>query len=147
MASRVIVFEAAAQGEPALADVLVTGGCEVSRASTTEALVDAVLSGPHEAVLFALGPGAAEDLAALRVLRRLAPDLPLIVVASDSSLDLRRRIQPLRPIYFALRPVDAEELCAAVHDACASLRRSAAHANGADHPAGRAGRHQGHLPA
>jgi len=31
---------------------------------------------------------------------------------------VRRLIQPLRPIYFAPRPVDAEELCEAVRDAC-----------------------------
>ena len=125
MVPSVIVFEAGTDGEPALADVLASGGCEVCATSTTDALVDAVASGRHQAVLFALHPSRPDDLAALRVLRRLAPDFPLIVVAGDASLEVRRLIQPLRPIYFALRPVDPEELCEAVHDACVRPTREA----------------------
>ena len=123
MVPSVIVFEAGANGEPPLAEVLARGGCEVCAASTTESMVDGVASGRHQAVLFALCPERADDLVALRLLRRLAPDFPLIVVASDASLEVRRLIQPLRPTYFAPRPVDAEELCEAVRDACLPHRR------------------------
>ena len=126
MVPSVIVFEAGANGEPPLAGVLASGGCEVCAAATTGALVDAVASGRHRAVLFAFRPGRDDDLAALRLLRRLAPDFPLIVVASHASLEVRRLIQPLRPIYFAPRPVDPEELCEAVRDACLTHRREAA---------------------
>ncbi len=126
MLPSVIVFEAAVtNGEPPLAGVLANGGCEVCSASTTESLVDAVASGRHQAMLFALCPGREDDLVALRLLRRLAPDFPLIVVASHASLETRRLIQPLRPIYFAPRPVDPEELCEAVRDACLPHRREA----------------------
>jgi DNA-binding NarL/FixJ family response regulator len=125
MMPSVIVYESPANGEPPLAGVLASGGCEVCATSTTESLVDAVASGRHQAVLFALGPGRDDDLVTLRLLRRLAPDFPLVVVASHASLEVRRLIQPLRPIYFAPRPVDAEELCEAVHDACARPPRQA----------------------
>ena len=125
MVPSVIVFEAGANGEPSLAGVLASGGCEVCAASTTEALVDAVASGRHQAVLFALCPERADDLVTLRLLRRLAPDFPLIVVASHASLEVRRLIQPLRPIYFAPRPVDGGELCEAVRDACVRPPRAA----------------------
>ena len=125
MAPRVIIFEAGTNGEPPLAGVLAGSGCEVCATSTTEALVDAVASGRHQAVLFALSPERADDLVALRLLRRLAPEFPLIVVASHTSLEVRRLIQPLRPIYFAPRPVDAAELCEAVRDACVPHRREA----------------------
>jgi DNA-binding NarL/FixJ family response regulator len=125
MVHSVIVFEAGANGEPPLAGVLVNGGCEVCEASTTEALVNAVASGRHQAVLFALCPERDDDLVTLRLLRRLAPDFPLIVVASHTSLEARRLIQALRPIYFAPRPVDAEELCEAVRDACGRPPRAA----------------------
>jgi DNA-binding NtrC family response regulator len=118
MEPSVIVFEAGANGEPPLAGVLASGGCEVCAASTTEALVDAVASGRHQAVLFALCPERDDDLVTLRVLRRLAPDFPLVVVADHASLEVRRLIQPLRPVYFAPRPVDPKELCEAVRDAC-----------------------------
>ena len=125
MVPSVIVYEAGTNGEPPLAGVLGSGGCEVCAAATTEALVDAVASGRHQAVLFALRPGRDDDLATLRLLRRLAPDFPLVVVASHASLEVRRLIQPLRPIYFAPRPVDAGELCEAVRDACLLHRREA----------------------
>jgi DNA-binding NtrC family response regulator len=125
MVPRVIIFETGTNGEPPLAGVLASSGCEVCATSTTEGLVDAVASGRHQAVLFALRPERDDDLVALKVLRRLAPDLPLIIVASHASLEVRRLIQPLRPIYFAPRPVDAAELCEAVHDACVPHKREA----------------------
>jgi DNA-binding NtrC family response regulator len=125
MVPRVIVFEQARNGEVSLAAALATGGCEVCAPATTESLMDAVASGRYQAVLFGFGPDGHDDLVTLRLLRRLAPNLPLIVVASDASLEVRRSIQALRPIYFAARPVDAEELCEAVHAACLSPRREA----------------------
>ena len=147
MVPSVIVFETGAYGEPLLAGLLATGGCEVCPTSTTEALADAVASGRHQAVLFALCPQRPDDLVALRLLRGLAPDLPLIIVASDASLEVRRLIQPLRPIYFAPRPADPEELREAVRSACEPHHRtepSAAHsARGSTH----GGRSHGTLPA
>jgi DNA-binding NtrC family response regulator len=126
MAPRVIVFEAAANGEPSLAQVLVPHGCEVCQAATTESLADALASGRHHAVLFALCPDRSDDLVALRLLRHLVPEVPLIIVASDASLEVRRLIQNLRPIFFAARPVDGEELCEAIRAACEPARRECA---------------------
>jgi DNA-binding NtrC family response regulator len=125
MVPSVIVFEAAANIESPLAGVLARGGCQVCVASTTESLVDAVASGRHQALLFAFCPERDDDLVTLRLLRRLAPDFPLVVVASHASLEVRRLIQPLRPIYFAPSPVDAGELCEAVRDACLRAPREA----------------------
>lgn len=142
----VIVFEAAANGGPSLAQMLAAGGCEVCSTATTEALADALASRRHQVVLFALCPGRSDDLVALRLLRHLAPDCPLIIVAADASLEVRRLIQTMRPIYFAARPVDAEELCEAVHAACEPPRREtstrAKPGRDAHHP----GHHHGRQP-
>ncbi len=116
-----IIFEACPGGAP-LAGVLEAAGCDTCAVSGTEPLVDAIASGLHQVVIFVLGPDRADDIVALHLLRRLAPDFPLIVVATDGSLEVRRLIQPFRPIYFAPRPVDPDELCEAVHDACAARR-------------------------
>jgi DNA-binding NtrC family response regulator len=118
MVPRVIVFEAVANGEPPLAPTLAAHGCEVSPVTTAQCLADVLASGRHHAVLFAFHPDRSEDLAALRLLRHLEPLLPLIVVAIDSSLEVRRFIQTMRPIYFAARPVDGDELFEAVQSAC-----------------------------
>jgi len=147
MVPRVIVYESPVDGEPPLSELVAAGGCEACTASTTEALVDAVASGRYQAVLFALCPGCADDLVALRVLRRLAPDFPLIVVASDASLEVRRLIQPLRPIYFAARPVAADELCEAVQSACLPARREVSEGTRTGRGDEGPSRHHGHPPA
>jgi DNA-binding NtrC family response regulator len=147
MVLRVIVFESAANGEPSLAKVVAAGGCEVCVAATTEALADAVGSGRPQAVIFALSPGRPDDLVALRLLRRLAPELPLIIAATDASLEVRRLIQTLRPIYFAAWPVDGEELCEAVRAACQPPKREAIARTDEGQAASRPGRHHGHQPA
>ena len=123
MVPGVIVFEAAANGGPSLTQMLSAGGFEVCSTTTTEALADALASRRHQVVLFALCPGRSDDLVALRLLRHLAPECPLIIVAADASLEVRRLIQTMRPIYFAARPVDGEELCEAVRAACEPPRR------------------------
>jgi DNA-binding NtrC family response regulator len=147
MAPSVIVFETGANGEPPLAGLLAASGCDVCATSTTESLVDAVASGRHQAVLFAFRPERDDDLVALRLLRRLAPAFPLIVVASHASLEVRRLIQPLRPIYFAPRPVDPDELCEAVRDACLPPKRESATGSKTGGEAGRPRHEQGHPPA
>ncbi len=146
MVPRVIVFEAAADGEPSLARMLTAGGCDVTAAATPGALADAVASGRHQAVLFALVPGRSDDLVSLRLLRRVAPEFPLIIVANDTSLDVRRLIQTMRPIYFAARPVDPEELCEAVRAACEPPRRELPAPVRPERPSERPARH-GHQTA
>ncbi len=140
MVPRVIVFEAAANGEPPLAQTLAARDCEINPVTTTEGLADALASGWYQAVLFAFRPDRADDLVALRLLRHLAPELPLIVVATEASLEVRRLIQTMRPIYFAARPVDGDELCEAIRSACeprhepASRAMSLSEVRRADHP-------------
>jgi len=143
---RVILFEPVPGGEPPLRDLLAGTGCEVLEATTADALVDAVGSGRHQVVLFAVSPDRPDDLVTLRLLRRLAPDFPLVVVATDSSLEVRRLIQTARPVYFAARPVDPDELCEALRDACLP-RRTARDEIQPDPGTGRTRGHSKHLPA
>jgi DNA-binding NtrC family response regulator len=143
MVPGVIVFEAAANGGPPLAQMLSAGGFRVCSTATTEALADALATRRHQVILFALCPGRADDLVALRLLRHLAPDCPLVIVAADASLEVRRLIQTMRPFYFAARPVDGKELCEAVRAACVRQRRNASTRAGPGPEARRPGRHQG----
>jgi DNA-binding NtrC family response regulator len=147
MTPRVIVFEAAGDDRPLLADVLASGGCEIRSASTAEALVDGVATGRYQAVLFAFSSDRPDDLMALRLFRRLAPDLPLVIVSSDASLEVRRLIQAMRPVYFAVRPVEAEELCDAVRDACVPPKHAGAAGEGTDTGESGPGRRRGRLTA
>lgn len=123
MEPRVILYEAAANGEPSLMPLLPACGCQAVATSTAEALMDAVTRDPQQVVLFALDSGRPDDLVTLRVLRRVAPELPLVIVATAASLEVRRLIQTLRPVYFAVRPVDAEEMHDALCAACPEPRK------------------------
>jgi hypothetical protein len=60
--------------------------------------------------VYALGADCREDLGVLRLMRRAAPDVPLVLLAAEDSLDTRRCTQPFRPIYFAIGPVEGAEL-------------------------------------
>jgi len=54
------------------------------------------------------------DLAILSLLRRVSASLPIVLVGDPSSLEARRSIQDVRPIYFGVLPLDPCELVNAV---------------------------------
>ena len=87
-------------------------------------LLEGLMAQRPDAVVYVLRPDCPQDLAILQLLRRLAPALPIVVLSNQASLDLRRIVQNLRPIYYAVAPVEATEIRAAVHSALA--RRSTA---------------------
>jgi DNA-binding response OmpR family regulator len=60
-----------------------------------------------------------EKLSLLKLLRRATPQVPLVIVTSDDSLTMRSRCQPIRPYYFAVRPLASEELREALRGALA----------------------------
>jgi DNA-binding NtrC family response regulator len=123
MEPRVILYEPATNGEPSLMTLLPACGCKALATATAEELVDAVTRDPSQVVLFALAPDRPDDLVTLRLLRRVAPDLPLVIVTTEATLEVRRIIQTLRPGYFSVRPVDAEELHDALCAACPDPRK------------------------
>jgi hypothetical protein len=73
--------------------------------------------------VFALGAQCQHDLALLFLLRRVAPAVPLILVATTASLETQKMIQDLRPTYYAVRPVDRAELLEAIAAAIAARGR------------------------
>jgi DNA-binding response OmpR family regulator len=60
-----------------------------------------------------------EKLSLLQLLRRARPLVPLVIITSDDSLAMRTRCQPMRPYYFAVRPLAADELRDALRGAVA----------------------------
>ena len=57
------------------------------------------------------------DLRVLGVLRRIAPSIPLVVLSAPAAIQDRRRVQDLRPIYYGVLPLEADEFVEAVHAA------------------------------
>jgi len=66
------------------------------------------------------------DLAVLQLLKRVAPDVPFVLITSEGSLRVERLVRGLRPVYYAVQPVDADEIVAAVQAALARRHRQSA---------------------
>jgi len=58
--------------------------------------------------------------------RRRMPDLPVVLVAEDSSLHTEKSVRELRPVYYAVAPIEGEELREAVGAALAHRSRGVA---------------------
>ena len=92
-------------------------GTEFVRCSDPEAMVEGAARVPPDIVVYALRPDPDTDLSILQLLRRIVPHASFILISPRSSMELQRRAQALRPIYFAVAPVAADELAEAVRSA------------------------------
>ncbi|MBI5709457.1 MAG: hypothetical protein HZC42_04020 [Candidatus Eisenbacteria bacterium] len=125
MEPTVLLYESSGDADSLMA-ILPACGCVPVKVATTEALLEEISVRQPGVVLFSLAPGREDDLVALRFLRRVAPDLPLVIVAGEATLEIRRAIQALRPVYFAVRPVETAELHDALCAACSTPEDRAA---------------------
>jgi DNA-binding NarL/FixJ family response regulator len=89
--------------------------------------IECVIERPPDVLIYAVDPARDWECAALRMVKRLHPLLPLVVVTSDGSVDERLRFDPLRPAYVAVDPVDPDELADAVHALIGRDMRCASH--------------------
>jgi DNA-binding NtrC family response regulator len=115
--SRVVVCESFTKGEAPVLSVLRQEGFEPVSCADGQALLEDVVQRRPDVVIFGLKADCEQDLGVLHLFRRIAPDVPLVLVASDESLSTQKQVQELRPIYYAVRPADAAELREAVESA------------------------------
>jgi len=92
-------------------------GLELISCTDSESLLEEVVQHRPEALICGLKPDAQQDFSLLRLVKRAAPKLPLVLIASEGSLHAQRLAQDLRPIYYAVRPVEVSELRDAVRAA------------------------------
>jgi len=107
---RIVVQVASAPADSPVQSLLEAEGFELVSCDDGQALLEEVMHRPPDAVVYALGPDCRQDLGVLRLMRRAVPDVPLVLLAAEDSLDTRKTTQPLRPIYYAVCPVDGAEL-------------------------------------
>jgi DNA-binding NtrC family response regulator len=120
-----LLVHADAAPDNSVANTLRARGFDLTSPSGSEAAFEAVVEGHPRALVYILPPAPAQDLAILRLVRRAAPELPLILLATESSLQVQRESLQLRPVYFAVFPIDEEELLGAVEAALKGPRRRA----------------------
>lgn len=107
---RIVVQVAAAPADSPVGAMLETEGFDLVSCADGHALLEEVMHRLPDAVIYALRPDCREDLGVLRLMRRAAPEVPLVLLAAEDSLDTRKVTQTLRPIYYAVCPVDEAEL-------------------------------------
>jgi hypothetical protein len=103
----------AAEENALLAEDLSFVSCDDS-----EAMISEVALHPPDVVVYEVRPGSSSDLAVLRLLRRVAPRLPLVLVGDEAAPQLGVPGE-LDPSYRARLPVQDEGLREAVHTALA----------------------------
>ena len=81
-------------------------GLDLVPCADGQALLEEVIERRPAALVYALCANCDQDLRLLQLIRRAAPDLPLVLLAADESISTRRQVLNLRPIYYAVRPAE-----------------------------------------
>jgi DNA-binding response OmpR family regulator len=111
--------------DSAVCETLRDEGYEVVACPDREAALSRAVHDPPDVIIFSLIPRSPIDRAVLQALRRSLPRTPLVIVASEGSLETQRLVQEFRPIYYAVAPMDRAELVGAVKAAMAQRGRMA----------------------
>ncbi len=85
-------------------------------------LIESLVQHRPDALVYLLRRQPAEDLAVLQLVRRQVPDLPVVLVAEEGSLHTEKLVRELRPVYYAISPVEPDELREAVRAALVRRR-------------------------
>jgi DNA-binding response OmpR family regulator len=115
--ARIVVYECCPAGGVSLAGLLEGEGRVVDCCPDAESLLDSVCTRHADAIVAVLRRECRSDFGVLQLVRRLAPATPIIFVATDTTLQVESVARELQPLYYAVAPVDAEELWAAVESA------------------------------
>jgi DNA-binding NtrC family response regulator len=80
----------------------------------------------HPAVLiYELRASRHSDFAVLQLVKRMAPEIRMVLIAGG-SLQTERLLRELRPVYYAVQPVGEEEMVDAVRAALGERARRGA---------------------
>lgn len=112
-------------GEP-ICEALCGQGLTLIHGSGRDLLLEEIVRHRPDVLIYMLRRQEAADLAVLQLVRRQVPDLPVVLVADESSLHVEKLVRELRPVYYAVSPVEPDELRQAVHAALALRSRSGA---------------------
>lgn len=107
---RIVACACAAPGADALTQFLEGEGCVTVHCGSHESLLEEIVRTPVDAVVFGFAPPCSVEPALLRMIRRLLPDTPLIIVARDATLEMERMFREYRPLFVAVPPWDRAEM-------------------------------------
>ena len=89
---------------------------ELTHCRPDDSILEEVIRRHPAVLIYELRATRHSDLAVLQLLRRAAPEVRLVLIASG-SLKTERLLRELRPVYYAVQPVGEEEMVEAVRAA------------------------------
>jgi DNA-binding NtrC family response regulator len=105
-------------GRPAEEQALRAGNLDLLLCDDSESLLEEVVTHRPDVLIYELRPDSNADLAVLRILRTVAPRLPIVIVGDEESESWRMPAD-LRPLYYAPLPVEERELHGTIENALA----------------------------
>jgi len=109
-ALRVVLCACETAGAVALGKVLESEDCITVPCADHEALLEELVRRPADGIVVGFAPPCSTEPALLRLVRRLHPDTPLVIVARDITLDMERMLREYRPLFVAVPPWERSEL-------------------------------------
>jgi hypothetical protein len=109
-ALRVVLCACGIAGVGTLCDILQSEGCITVSCSDHERLLEELVRHPVDGIVFGYAPPCSVEPALLRLVRRLHPDAPLVIVAPDATLETERMLREYRPLFVAVPPWERTEL-------------------------------------
>lgn len=108
--ARLLACECDAAARPAVGDLLRTLGYEVTAHHTLEDTLREATTSDFDVIVASVPTADEASAKLLGLLRRARSGTPLVIVTSDGSLAMRRTCLGASPYFYAVRPVDADEL-------------------------------------
>ena len=89
---------------------------ELAHCRPEDSILEEVIRRRPVVLIYELRAARHSDLAVLQLLKRVAPEVRMVLIAS-ASLKTERTLRELRPVYYAVQPVGEEEMIEAVRAA------------------------------
>ncbi len=110
MEPRILIYESRGGDDPPLSQMLPGEGLRVYTCRDRMSLLEEVIRFRPRLVVYGLDAGAPADVSMLELLHRLAPGIPVALVASADTSESRRLARDLRPVYYGVRPLAPDDL-------------------------------------
>jgi hypothetical protein len=89
-------------------------GCEIEQCSESTGPLECVVRHAPDVLLYGVESGRPWECGMLGLIHRVHPWLPVVVVTHDGSVEERLRLDPIRPSFVAVDPIEPDELCAVI---------------------------------
>lgn len=100
-------------------------GLELDYCRPGDSILEEVIRRHPAVLIYELRAARHSDLAVLQLVKRMAPEVRMVLVAGG-SLETERMLRELRPVYYAVQPVGDEEMLEAVRAALGERARRGA---------------------